>query len=100
MIFSTSKLNDGYYAVSAMLSKAELGCHELGCIFGSMPCAFLSAAAALHSTTSKMPLSAKLASCELLASLMPSQEKSNAALEGLTGTCFDDYHLPYLLNWL
>ena len=95
MICTASKLNNGAYAATALISKAELSCHDLGRIFGSMPCAFLSAAAALHSTSATLPLSAKLASCQLLASLMPSQEKANAVLEGLTGTCFDDYHVTY-----
>lgn len=87
------KLNDGLYAATALIAKAELSCHDLGCVFGGMPCVFLSAAAALHSTSSTLPLSAKLASCQLLASLMPSQEKANAAPEGWAGICWDDYHM-------
>lgn len=79
------KLHDVSLAATAVVSKMELGCHDLGSILAGMPSAFLSAAELLHSASSAVPLSAKLASCQLLASLMPSQEKADIMLKTSIG---------------
>lgn len=74
-------------AAAAVACRGHMSCDDLMGVLASLPCAFLLAAAALHSPASTAPLSARLASCQLLTSLMPSQDRADAVLGNVTGVC-------------
>ena len=72
-------------AGAAVLSKGDVTHAELSNILTNLPYAISSAA--LHAPMSSVPLSGKLASCRLLASLLPSQELCDIVLSSSTGLC-------------
>ena len=74
-------------AGAAVLSKGDVTHAELSNILTNLPYAISSAAAALHAPMSSVPLSGKLASCRLLASLLPSQELCDIVQSSSTGLC-------------
>ncbi len=55
-------------------------CSQLSSILSRLPNDFCLAAAALHAPASAMPLPTKLASCKLLALLMPTQDIADVVL--------------------
>jgi len=68
-----------------VLSGGELTGAQLGDLLVNLPCKFSAAAAGLHAPASTAPLPAKLASCRLLALLMPTQHLADTALCSLQG---------------
>ena len=70
-----------------MLAAGEATCAQLNSILGRLPNAFCSAAAALHAPASAVPLPVKLASCKLLALVMPTQDLADTVLKKRPGKC-------------
>lgn len=70
-----------------MLAAGEATCSQLNSILERLPIAYCSAAAALHAPTSVVPLPVKLASCRLLALVMPTQELADIVLKKRAGNC-------------
>lgn len=73
------------HAAAALLPQLQLSSQDLAELCGSLPCSLADAAAAVHGSASRLPLPAKLASCRLLANLLPSQEMADAVLPPLAG---------------
>ncbi|DBB03962.1 TPA: hypothetical protein ACH3X1_013032 [Trebouxia sp. C0004] len=67
-------------AGAAVLAGGHVSCSQLSSILPTLPNAFCLAAAALHAPASVMPLPTKLASCKLLALLMPTQDIADVVL--------------------
>ena len=67
-------------AGAAVLAGGHVTCSQLSSILPRLPNAFCLAAAALHAPASVMPLPTKLASCKLLALLMPTQDIADVVL--------------------
>jgi len=67
-------------AGAAVLAGGHVSCSQLSSILPSLPNAFCLAAAALHAPASVMPLPTKLASCNLLALLIPTQDIADVVL--------------------
>ena len=74
-------------AGAAVLAAGEASCSQLNSILERLPHAFCSAAAALHAPASAVPLPVKLASCKLLALVMPTQELADIVLKKRAGNC-------------
>ena len=67
-------------AGAAVLAGGHVSCSQLSSILSRLPNAFSLAAAALHAPASAVPLPTKLASCSLLALLMPTQDIADVVL--------------------
>ena len=63
-----------------LLPRLQLSSEDLNHVCAGLPCPLAEAAAAVHGVGSCLPDAAKLASCRLLACLMPSQAMADAAL--------------------
>jgi len=72
-------------AGAAVLAGGHASCSQLSSILPRLPNAFCLAAAALHAPASAAPLPTKLASCKLLALLMPTQEIADVVLSQPSG---------------
>lgn len=72
-------------AGAAVLAGGHVNCSQLSNILPRLPNAFCLAAAALHAPASAVPLSTKLASCKLLALLMPTQHTADVVLRASPG---------------
>lgn len=95
-------------AAAALLARLQLSGPELADTCASLPSTLADAAAALHGTNSRLPLPAKLASCRLLANLVPSQDmaaavlpetKGQSAVLSLALLALSAYHLWLLNLW-
>ncbi|DBA67372.1 TPA: hypothetical protein ACH3X2_001663 [Trebouxia sp. C0005] len=73
------------HAGAAVLAGGHVNCSQLSNILPRLPNAFCLAAAALHAPASAVPLSTKLASCKLLALLMPTQHTADVVLRASPG---------------
>ncbi len=67
-------------AGAAVLAGGHVSCSQLSSILPRLPNAFCLAVAALHAPASAVPLPTKLASCKLLALLMPTQDIADVVL--------------------
>ena len=72
-------------AATALLARLQLSRQEIAETCASLPGTLADAAAALHGTSSRLPLPAKLASCCLLANLVPAQDMADAVLPETKG---------------
>ena len=72
-------------AGAAVLAGGQVSCSQLSTILHRLPNALSLAAAALHAPASAVPLPTKLASCKLLALLMPTQDVADVVLSNPPG---------------
>jgi len=81
-------------AGAAVLAGGHVSCSQLSSILTRLPNAFCLAAAALHAPASAMPLPTKLASCKLLALLMPTQDIADVVLSNPPGISLFQGQVP------
>ncbi len=81
-------------AGAAVLAGGHVSRSQLSSILTRLPNAFCLAAAALHAPASAMPLLTKLASCKLLALLMPTQDIADVVLSNPPGISLFQGQVP------